>query len=130
MHISFKNRRRFPALLILVLVVSRLQAQDLYFNQYLLSPTVTNPGMTGTYEDAWVMVNHRTTPLSSGEKINTSQFTALYPISLGEHNLTISGSFYNDRISDSFVTNGGILGAALSIRLTPGSALSFGTQAS
>lgn len=114
----------------LLLASLQIQAQELFFNQYLLAPMATNPGLSGASQDFWVSINHKTIPLNSGEKINTSQVSALYPIGLGNHRLVLSGSFYSDRITESFVTNGGIVGAALSLAISNKSELSFGTQAS
>ncbi|CAN0450677.1 unnamed protein product, partial [Ectocarpus fasciculatus] len=112
------------------IVVLQAQAQDLFFNQYLLAPLTTNPGQQGVMKDVWAGLNYRNVSIGEGEKFNTSQLSAFYPVPFGNHRFVFSGSFYTDRISESFTTNGATLGAALSLALTAKSELSFGTQAS
>ncbi|WP_416866761.1 MAG: PorP/SprF family type IX secretion system membrane protein [Imperialibacter sp.] len=129
MQESTMSPRKFFLFFALLFFGSGLSAQSLFFNQYQLSPLATNPGQAGMAQGAWVGINYRSVPLHLGEKFTTTQVSALYPIGVGKHRLVLSGSFYSDRVTEFFNTNGGSLGAAVSIALSERSSLSFGTQA-
>lgn len=118
----------FSALLA-VLVAHLAKAQTPNFSMYQYSPVFTNPGATGTIEDIRLMANYRKQQVDLNENFSSSAFTSYFPIYFGQNRLVITGSFLNDKSSDLYSTNGGILGFAYNIQTNPYSSLSLGIQA-
>lgn len=124
----FSKKSLVVMVLTLLCSTVKVYAQEPNFSMYQYTPFFTNPGSIGTVQDVRLMLNYRNQAIEVGENFMTSTLSGYYPIYLGNHRLVVAGNFLNDQVSDFVNTNGGLLGAAYSIRLTASSELSFGVQ--
>ncbi|QSE98792.1 PorP/SprF family type IX secretion system membrane protein [Fulvivirga lutea] len=112
----------------LLLSIVKVSAQDPNFSMYHYTPLFTNPGSIGLQENVSIMLNYRSQSVEVGENFRASSLSGYYPIKIRNHRLVVAGNFLNDQIADFAQVNGGLLGVAYAIQITPLSELSFGAQ--
>lgn len=122
------KRASFFTFLFTLIIFDLALAQEPNFSMFHYTPVFTNPGRIGVVEDVQLMLNYRNQSVEAGDNFTASTLSLFYPINVGNHRLVLAGSFLNDQASDFVSTNGGLLGAAYSVRLSAQSELSLGLQ--
>ncbi len=116
-------KRFFTGWVIILSLISYVQAQNVNFSQFHLSPVQTNPAMIATQNQMQVVLNYRNQFIGQGSAYETPMVSVIYPWIKGitKRKAGFGLSFLQDKTGEDglLTTTGGLATAAFNFNLRP-----------